>query len=73
VVRVALSTLRNLAECKSDDADPSGKKEIDATTFLNDMISCGLMKQIDLMKDRMWCDDDIKEGTLTQLHYVIGR
>lgn len=67
VVRVALSTLRNLAECKSDDADPSGKKEIDATTFLNDMISCGLMKQIDLMKDRMWCDDDIKEGTIPQL------
>lgn len=68
VIRVALSALRNLAECKSDGLDHSGKKEIDGATFLNDMISCGLMKQIDLMKDRIWSDDDIKEGTILHLH-----
>jgi Vacuolar H+-ATPase V1 sector, subunit H len=68
VIRVALSALRNLAECKSDGLGHSGKKEIDGSTFLNDMISCGLMKQIDLMKDRIWSDDDIKEGTILHLH-----
>jgi len=74
VIRVALSALRNLAECKSDGSDQSGKKEIDGTTFLNDMISCGLMKQIELMKDRNWSDDDIKEDVaalskLLQINY----
>lgn len=62
VVRVALSALRNLAECKTDISDPPGRKVIDGSTFLNDMISCGLMKQIDLMKERKWSDEDIKAG-----------
>lgn len=62
VIRVALSSLRNLAECKSDGTDPAGKKPIDGALFLNEMISCGLMKQIDLMKERKWSDEDIQEG-----------
>jgi len=64
VVRVALSALRNLAECTTDGTDPAGKKTIDGSTFLNDMIGCSLMKQIDLMKERKWSDEDIKQGAL---------
>ncbi len=62
VVRVALSSLRNLAECNADSPSPPGKKVIDGTLFLNDMISCGLMKSVDLMMERQWTDIDIVEG-----------
>lgn len=71
VVRVALSSLRNLAECTSDgegaDVTPTGKKVIDGSIFLNDMISCGLMKSVDMMKERQWTDIDIVEGTFVRL------
>jgi hypothetical protein len=70
VVRVALSALRNLAECKSDGLDQVGKKKIDGNTFLNEMISCGLMKQVDLMKGRIWSDDDIMEGECNIIIHV---
>lgn len=62
VVRVALSALRNLAECKSDSSEKGAKKAIDGTTFLTEMITCGLMKSIDLMKERQWSDPDIIDG-----------
>jgi len=64
VVRVALSALRNLAECTTDGSDPAGKIVIDGSAFLNDMITCGLMKQTDLMKERTWSDEDIKQGEI---------
>lgn len=62
VVRVALSALRNLAECRSDGSEKSDKKIIDGSLFLSEMISCGLMKTIDLMKERQWTDPDIFDG-----------
>lgn len=62
VTRVGLSALRNLAECKSDGSEENDKKVIDGSTFLSEMISFGLMKTIDLMKDRQWSDPDILDG-----------
>ena len=29
---------------------------------MREMIGCGLMKQVDLMKERQWTDPDIVEG-----------
>lgn len=60
VVRVALSALRILAQCTPDG--PSGsatKKEVTGSTFLNEMIGCGLIKYVDQMKERQWTDPDI--------------
>lgn len=62
VVRVALSALVNLAVCSDDMITEAGKKEITASTFLSDMIGCGLMKSIDLLKERQWTDPDIVAG-----------
>lgn len=62
VVRVALSALRNLAECTSDGLEKAEKKIIDGAVFLSEMISCGLMKSINLMKEREWSDIDISDG-----------
>jgi len=60
VVRVALSALRNLAICSADASpDSSGKKTIDGSTFLTDMIGAGLLKNIDLMRERQWTDPDL--------------
>jgi len=64
VVRVALSALRNLAECTSDvvgDNRSDNKKAIDGSIFLSEMISCGLMKSISLMTERQWSDPDISD------------
>jgi V-type H+-transporting ATPase subunit H len=49
VVRLALSSLRNLAHTDS--------------TFVQEMIGCGVLKSIDLLQDRQWSDPDILEGT----------
>ena len=62
VVRVALSALRNLAECGSNVDDSAEKKVVDGASFLNDMISCGLIKTINLMKENSWSDEDIIDG-----------
>lgn len=60
VVRVALSALRTLAQCISDASpSPVAKKEVTGSTFLNEMIGCGLMKYVDQMKERQWTDPDI--------------
>jgi V-type H+-transporting ATPase subunit H len=60
VVRVALSALRSLAQCTADAApSPSAKKEVTGSTFLNEMIGCGLIKYVDQMKERQWTDPDI--------------
>jgi len=65
VVRVALSALRNLAECTSDDdmdeqsTDLEFGKVIDGSVFLTEMIGSGLVKSVDLMLERQWGDPDI--------------
>lgn len=61
VVRVALSGLKNLATCKTNESDPAEKKLIDGNTFLDDMIGCGLMKTISVMKEKSWTDEDLLE------------
>eukprot|EP00586_Coscinodiscus_wailesii_P012502 CAMPEP_0172512202 /NCGR_PEP_ID=MMETSP1066-20121228/242419_1 /TAXON_ID=671091 /ORGANISM="Coscinodiscus wailesii, Strain CCMP2513" /LENGTH=505 /DNA_ID=CAMNT_0013291899 /DNA_START=158 /DNA_END=1672 /DNA_ORIENTATION=+ len=70
VVRVALSALRNLAICSAEATPSPGKKQIDASVFLTDMIGCGLMKQIDHMKARQWTDPDIIDD-VTTLHGLL--
>eukprot|EP00584_Thalassiosira_punctigera_P005082 CAMPEP_0172535042 /NCGR_PEP_ID=MMETSP1067-20121228/7212_1 /TAXON_ID=265564 ORGANISM="Thalassiosira punctigera, Strain Tpunct2005C2" /NCGR_SAMPLE_ID=MMETSP1067 /ASSEMBLY_ACC=CAM_ASM_000444 /LENGTH=506 /DNA_ID=CAMNT_0013319935 /DNA_START=142 /DNA_END=1662 /DNA_ORIENTATION=- len=60
VVRVALSALRSLAQCSADAAPmPAAKKEVTGSTFLSEMIGCGLIKYVDQMKERQWTDPDI--------------
>jgi len=71
VVRVSLSALRNLATCSADTSpDAAGRKDINGAVFLNDMIGCGLMKQVDLMKERQWTDPDIVDD-LDVLHKLL--
>lgn len=71
VVRVALSALRTLAQCTADAAPSSAsKKEVTGSTFLNEMIGCGLMKYVDQMKERQWTDPDIVED-LDVLHKLL--
>jgi len=71
VVRVALSALRTLAQCTVETAPgPSAKKEVTGSTFLNEMIGCGLMKYIDQMRERQWTDPDIVDD-LDVLHKLI--
>jgi len=69
VVRVAMSALRNLATCNMDEL-PTAAKSVDGSTFLGEMIGCGLIKSIDLMKDRQWTDPDIVED-LNLLHKML--
>ena len=60
VVRVALSSLRNLATCHSeDDAQPAGQTKVDGKLFLSEMIACGLMKAIDHLRERQFTDPDL--------------
>lgn len=71
VIRVALSALRTLASCTSEaSSDSSSKKEITASTFLNEMIGYGLIKYIDQMKERQWTDPDIVDD-LAVLHKLL--
>lgn len=71
VVRVALSALRTLAQCTSGDAPSSASsKEVTGSTFLNEMIGCGLIKYVDQMKERQWTDPDIVED-LDVLHKLL--
>lgn len=71
VVRVSLSALRNLAVCTSDASpDVEGRKVISGAVFLNEMIGCGLMKQVDFMKERQWTDPDIVDD-LDILHKLL--
>jgi len=71
VVRVALSALRSLAQCNSDVSPmSSSKKEVTGSTFLNEMIGCGLIKYVDQMKERQWTDPDIVED-LDVLHKLL--
>ena len=64
VVRVAISALANLATCTANERSvrSSGRKVVNSSYFLTEMIGCGLMKSIDHMKERQWTDPDIIEG-----------
>ncbi|KAL7488352.1 hypothetical protein ACHAW6_013936 [Cyclotella cf. meneghiniana] len=76
VIRVALSALRTLASCTPASCSHLSslsdlyKKEISSSTFLNEMIGCGLIKYIDQMKERQWTDPDIVDD-LTVLHKLL--
>jgi len=71
VVRVALSALRTLAQCDAENSPcPAGKREITGSTYLSDMIGCGLIKYVDQMKERHWTDPDIIDD-LSVLHRVL--
>lgn len=60
VVRVALSALRNLATCNDEeDAQPAGATPHNGKFFLDEMIGNGLMKSIQLLRDRQFTDPDI--------------
>ena len=48
VTRLALSSLRNLAQIDPD--------------FVQEMIGCGVQKSVKLLMDRQWTDPDIIEG-----------
>jgi len=72
VVRVALSSLRNLATCSSDeDPEPAGAAKNEGNHFLSEMIACGLMKAISLLRDRQFTDPDIVEDVST-LHKLLA-
>jgi V-type H+-transporting ATPase subunit H len=74
VVRVALSSLRNLALCYPNEIDPPTPPAPTTTTttngttttptlngkhYLSEMIACGLMKAIAHLQDRQFTDPDI--------------
>jgi V-type H+-transporting ATPase subunit H len=71
VVRVALSALRNLATCTTNTSpDPLGKRVINGSYFLTEMIGCGLNRSLDRMKERKWTDPDVTEGTNAVVNHV---
>jgi V-type H+-transporting ATPase subunit H len=77
VVRVALSCLCNLATCIADENEPASGNSatptgapITGTTFLSEMIACGLMKAIDHLRDRQFTDPDLVED-VTTLHKLL--
>ena len=60
VVRVALSSLHNLAVCSAEeDPQPTGQTRVDGPLLLNEMIACGLMKAIDHLRERQFTDPDL--------------
>jgi V-type H+-transporting ATPase subunit H len=70
-VRVALAALRNLATCTADeDPAPAGSPPLDGHHFLSEMIACGLMKAISLLRDRQFTDPDIVDD-VDKLHKLL--
>lgn len=62
IVRVALAALRNLAICSADvHPEPDVPVRIDAKVFLGEMIACGLMKAIGLLRERQFTDPDVAD------------
>lgn len=59
IVRVALAALRNLASCSADANPEPDVPRIDSRAFLGEMIACGLMKAIGLLRERQFTDPDI--------------
>lgn len=64
VVRVALSALRNLATLQYQEpmSMSSPLWSSSSKNVLKEMIGCGLLKSMEIMKQRQWTDPDILEG-----------
>jgi hypothetical protein len=68
IIRLAMSCLVNLATCREDDDTCTVRDELrtnrvtNGQTFLHEMVGCGLIKSIDLMKEREWNDPDLAGG-----------
>jgi len=75
VVRVAISALRNLATCTANDTSgrSSGRRVVNSSYFLTEMIGCGLIRSIDRMKERQWTDPDILEGMISVMECRHGK
>ncbi|KAL7484939.1 hypothetical protein ACHAW6_010545 [Cyclotella cf. meneghiniana] len=71
VVRVALAALRNLATCSADVNPEPDAPRIDSKVFLGEMIACGLMKAIGLLRDRQFTDPDIVDD-VESLHKLLA-
>ena len=71
VVRVALAALRNLATCSADIHPEPDTPRIDSKVFLGEMIACGLMKAIGLLRDRQFTDPDIVDD-VDMLHKLLA-
>ena len=71
VVRVALAALRNLATCSADIHPEPDMPRIDSKVFLGEMIACGLMKAIGLLRDRQFTDPDIVDD-VDMLHKLLA-
>jgi len=71
VVRVALATLRKLSICQVDGissaASSTMKRTVVGSTFLQEMVGCGLPHSIELMKGRKWSDEDLAEGKMNAI------
>lgn len=67
VVRLALSSLRNLALCGGDPTrfvpNLTGTKFVDGSTFLRDMVGCNLLKNLGLLKERAFSDPELVQGS----------
>lgn len=71
VVRVALSSLVNLATCDADTVPaPSDQARVDGKLFLGEMIACGLMKAVNHLRERQFTDPDIVED-VKKLHQLL--
>lgn len=70
VVRVALAALRNLATCSADHHEMD-TTPIDSKVFLGEMIACGLMKAIALLRERKFTDPDIVDD-VEVLHMLLA-
>lgn len=72
VVRVALAALRNLAACSADvRPEPGTASRVDSKVFLGEMIACGLMKAIGLLRERQFTDPDIVDD-VESLHLLLA-
>lgn len=71
VVRVALAALRNLATCSADVHPEPDVLRTDSRVFLAEMIACGLMKAIGLLRERQFTDPDIVED-VESLHMLLA-
>lgn len=70
VVRLALAALRNLAICSADIHPEPVSPRIDSKVFLGEMIACGLMKAIVLLRERQFTDPDMLDD-VESLHKLL--
>ena len=70
VVRVAIATLRNLAEATSDGDDDADAAAAASPTAAARMIKCGLAKTLKTLRERPWADPDIA-ADVDALHKIL--